>query len=91
MNADRHFWHPRATARRSRGYCALSVWQRGGQHLPASHPLTRAACYEASARDLEQLADAAVTALERRTWQLAAFRERVNAMRIILATLARAV
>jgi hypothetical protein len=63
-----------------RRYPTLELWQRNGRDLPVSHPIYLAACYEAAARDLEDQADRATTALGWRTWQTAAMAERFKAM-----------
>ena len=70
--------------RHRRHYPVLEMWQRTAQELPVNHPICRAACHDAAARDLEILAEDAVTLLERRTWELAGLSERFTAMRILV-------
>jgi hypothetical protein len=68
------------------GYPALAAWRearRVGVTYPCNHPLSLAACHEATARELDAMADAASNALARRTWRAAADAEVAAAVRIL--------
>lgn len=71
----------------SRRYLALELWRAErarGVSLSYADPLTLAACYQASAAELNDLADDSQTALGAETWRRAA-RQVMDAADEILA------
>jgi hypothetical protein len=80
--------------RASRRYPALEEYRAAhgrGEVYPCNHPIARAACHEANARELYALGDApSASPVSRRTWLAVADQEMAEAVRILVAAEGRA-